>query len=520
MRLRAIPAAVALAVSACAPKPVKVAVAPVDFQPRLAEADALVRIGCFDCLLKAFDEYDAVRRAPAAPAPILEAATIGAIRTALLLDLRERELGMLDDGYLERARGLAAGRSDALDPRSILFAFVDAVSWRIPEVETTTDDLMLDRARRLGLNRDQWKEQFRAEIGDRPFGAYLWLAFACASGEALRMSSDELTAPVAPLADAPIVQFKRAICPTINIKALDQLREREPRFLEANYFLGVQSILQGRLDDADAYLRRAYAWHAKWPAVTLSLGNLAMTAEDFEPALAFYDETLDTVPTQRDAMLGRLKALTYLVRHEDAIRAADTILRDKWNRGEAYYWRAWNELQLGRLEEAWTDVEDAWKLWMRSDVAKLAGTIAYRRSQLDTARDKFATAYRMNPNDCEAGYYLGLVHADQRSWAASADALTSAAACMDTAEQRITEEIARIQAWSAAADRKARAIARREQEIRTLRRMRATSWFDTAVAFFNLSRTDEARRFAEKVSDDEEFGARAKSILTQIEKRF
>ena len=65
-------------------------------------------------------------------------------------------------------------------------------------------------------------------------------------------------------------------------------------------------------------------------------------------------------------------------------------------------------------------------------------------------------------------------------------------------------------------DRKARQIAKREQQIAEGRRRIATSWYDCAVAYFGLSKKDEARLFAEKVADDEQFGARAKDILSRL----
>ena len=71
--------------------------------------------------------------------------------------------------------------------------------------------------------------------------------------------------------------------------------------------------------------------------------------------------------------------MTYLGKAVEAIATADQLLRENWHPGEARYWRALNESQLDRLDEAWTDVEDAAKLLINSDVPKLAGIIAYRR---------------------------------------------------------------------------------------------------------------------------------------------
>src|SRR4051794_30704285 len=93
-----------LAVSACAhPRPV----VPPDLHiARLAVAAAQLRAGCLDCLTAAYREYDALRAVPAA----LDAATIGVVRAAALVALREQELGMDDEGYVTRAREAVALR--------------------------------------------------------------------------------------------------------------------------------------------------------------------------------------------------------------------------------------------------------------------------------------------------------------------------------------------------------------------------------------------------------------------------
>ncbi len=48
--------------------------------------------------------------------------------------------------------------------------------------------------------------------------------------------------------------------------------------------------------------------------------------------------------------------------------------------------------------------------------------------------------------------------------------------------------------------------------------MLATSWFNTAIAYFNLERKAEARQFAEKVEADDEFGVRARDLLSRLGK--
>ena len=98
-----------LTLSACAKPPVKPAAAappPPTPAQRLASADALVREGCLDCLIDAFGQYELLRTIPSAA----EVGTAGAVRSAALIALRQRELGMTDEGYGQRARSLLAGR--------------------------------------------------------------------------------------------------------------------------------------------------------------------------------------------------------------------------------------------------------------------------------------------------------------------------------------------------------------------------------------------------------------------------
>ena len=517
--------AFALLTAGCEPsKPVLPPTA--NLQPRLDAADTLVRVGCFDCLTGAFAEYDAIRAVPHLAPVAVDAATTGAIRTALLVDLRERELGMSDDGYLERAKTLASSRDDINTPFAPAIDMVSTIAWR-----GAFDDKQAAAMMRQTRNRDAWYALFRSHAGESPFDAYLWLTIACATGESARLlqtAPAELTAPFEAFKTTTLIDYKMATCvgprrpggpPTaMTADAIVDLSKREPRFEELNYLLGIQAITRADLDGADAALRHAYAWHPAWPAATIALANVSLTAEDFDGALAFYEKTLALSPAHHDAELGRLRALSYLNRHDEAIAAATAIIDGHWNRGDALYWRAWNEMQLERFDPAWTDIEDAWKVWIHADVAKLAGIIAYRRHEPEVSRAKFETSRTMNSMDCETGFYLGLVDAELRLWQPTVDVFLSTAECLEKSRKNLAEEIAKIRASKDPEDRKAKKIARRERQLTIETRRLATSWFDTAVGYFNLSQKPEARQYAEKVSDDEQFGERARELLSRLEK--
>src|SRR5438105_8242047 len=190
MHLRSACAAGAMVVAACGPMRPPTISPSVDLQARLQAADALVRVGCFDCLTDALHEYQTIRDSRGAHSSVVAAAAASVATTAILLDLRERELGLLNDRYLEYAKTESA-HLELVGPSAPVLDFVDTVSWRIPEASSDSDEVSLNRARRLGVNRDAWKERFRPDAGRSPFDAYVWLAFACVSGEALKMPAEE-----------------------------------------------------------------------------------------------------------------------------------------------------------------------------------------------------------------------------------------------------------------------------------------------------------------------------------------
>ncbi len=498
--------------SACAhPKPA--ALPPPDLHSaRLAAAAAQVRAGCLDCLVAAFREYDALRAIPAAAAD----ATTGTVRAAALIALRQRELGMVDEGYLQRAREAAAGQTSLPAALVGVLDVIDATSPASVGAGRATSDLDLERMRIVRTNREAWTTLLREGAGSEIAAAYTWLSFACGTSDFRALSREDLIAPTSPFAETPLLQYRKATCRTFEAERLQSLIAQEPRFHEIEFAQGQAFVARQKLDDADATFERAYQWHQAWPTLTLAIANVGMTAEEFERALKMYNETLKYEPKAVDALLGKVRALTFVARHEEAIATVDELLAERWYVGDGRYWRAVNETQLERFDEAWADIELAAKLLVNAEVPKLAGIIAYRRNELEVSRTKFDESLRRNARDCETGYYLGLVLAELRQWPRAAEIIPSAARCLQEAEERMTTEIAEIRAGEDPPARKARKIAKREQSIATGRRWKATSWFNTAVAFYNLSRPTDAREYAEKVADDEQFGDRARELISRL----
>ena len=496
---------------ASAPKREAVALGPTATE-RMAAADALVRAGCFDCLLAAFREYEALRSLSTVGA----AATGGATRTAALLAIRERDLGTEDSGYLGKAVELAASRTPNDPTLRVLLEIADSLPTR-GGARTVTDDTALARNQAALRNRAGWTEVLRQHADDDPLAAYLWLSFNCAYVPSGPQPVAEWLAAVPAWRDTTLLNFKAAVCSGYTRASFERLLQAEPRFIELNYFIGVSAAFDGKVDDAIEHLLRAYAWRRRWPDVTETLAADYRALEEFDKAIEFHDRTLEVLPEFPDALLEKSKTQTYAGRYLEAISTLDRLLAlERGLVGESRYWRAVNENQLEQLEVAWDDVELAAKLMRNAAVSKLAGIVAYKRQQLDVARAKFEESWKLGRDDCETGFYLGIVLGEQSTWARAAQVLTDTTACLETAEQKLNAEIAAIQVSAGLPERQVRQIRKREQEIARGRRMTAASCFNIAVSYYRLSRKGEAREYAEKVADDQHFGERARELLSSL----
>jgi hypothetical protein len=217
-----------------------------------------------------------------------------------------------------------------------------------------------------------------------------------------------------------------------------------------------------------------------------------------------------------DALLGKLRALTFLSSHEAAMAVADVLVASGRYPGDAHYWKAYNELSLERYDAAWLDIEAADRSLINSDVPKLAGIIAIDRHEIDVARQRLEISKRRNPNDCQTLYYLHLVLADERQWPETVTGAVSAAGCIDAAEAGLRAQIEEIRQSDAPEPRKTRQIATREQQIATGVRMRATCWFNAAVGSYNTRKNDDARVYAAKLDGDTQYGDRARDLVSQL----
>jgi tetratricopeptide (TPR) repeat protein len=477
---------------------------------RLGAADALVRAGCFDCLGAAFQEYQALRSVPDAPGP----ATIGAARASALMAIRAREMGLDEGTYLERAREIISDSRADSEAMKDLFEIAELLpSWGFGH----PFDLNQDKNQLVSKNRAAYIELLGRQPASDPLSAYLSVAFGCIYARSSVEAGTEGLTPPPDWRETALIKFRVAICHGYNEEALGTLLGSDARFIETNYFMGLSEFNRGNLDDSVERFQAAFTWQPRWPAVTEALGKAYLMLEEYERSLECFDRTLSLKPDDPDALLGKVRSLAYLGRFGDSVDAVDQLLSlERWYVGDARYWRAFDEVQLGDDEAAWNDIELSSKLLVNAQVPKLAGIIASRGQQLDIAQAKFEESHLRNPRDCETSFYLGLVLGEQSEWNQAIDVFMSTARCLEEEEQQLNDEIRRIRAANAPPERQIRQIASRESEIVNDRRMLVTSWFNAAVGDFALARNEDARELAEKVRDDAEFGERARDLLARI----
>lgn len=508
MHPRGVPTVVltaAIATAACAPRIRPTAPAGLTPAQRLDAIDALIRDGCYDCLVDALGRAErlASDRGAESPAPQV----VERIRVAAgLLAIRERDLGLVDQHYLEQARTLTPADAD-----SPLLDAIATLPRRSAGRQQAVTDAGLDAMMTARRHFDAWWPQLRAHANDDALAAVGAVSFDCTYGHD-RGAGSEPDAAVAAWRDTPLLGFTRATCAGFDLKRLSALLDADPRFEEINYFLGVMATMKGDLEEADRRYLRAYAWRHDWPAAALAIANVAMTAEDFDRAGTFYDATLQLDPANPDAELGRVRAFSFAGKYTDAKAAATRLLSGHWYTGEAYYWRAWNETQLDEDEAAWSDVGTAAKLVINADVPKLTGILAIRRHDLPRARAEFEQAHERNPGDCETLTLLGGTRLELQDWPGAMPPLADAVTCLDHHDDDLRAQIERLRSKPG----RERIVARREAEVAADGRLRARSWFNLAVAAYHVGDKVAARGYAERVSTDERFGERARHLLDRL----
>ena len=503
---RAVMAAVAVFVLAgCAAR----TTAPLD-PSALVRARELVRQGCYDCLLEARDTYERI-----AAGGRLAVVTTRLFEVNLLLALRDKELALDPSEALARARALVPSQ-----PPDVFAARYVRLVEAIPP-----DQIGMSRRSSLEYLAGLSGAEFRPDaLGwlqqsalDPVVREYVALSLECS-----RPGSTEASSRPAIGADdtrTTLLAYRRSICtPAPRDKALEQIRADVPAFAEAALFQarGAFATVAGTDGSAlRALLDEAAARFPRSPVVTYHRGALMQTLGDLRQAAVYYGDTLGLVPDHEDARLARAMCRTYLNEPDAAIADATVLIEAKaHNRGEAYYWRAFNLHRASKerrqgvpadnaLEEARADIDRAKPLAFNSRVLTLAGIIEIDQKEIGIATADLTAATQMDVRNCAAHWYLGVARHTAEDWTDTGTAFAGAAGCYD-ASAGDSERQREIMAARTDLDPgfRARQLTGFDAAIREDRTQESAAALNAAIGYARARDLEAAERYIEQAKKD------------------
>lgn len=249
------------------------------------------------------------------------------------------------------------------------------------------------------------------------------------------------------------------------------------------------------------------------------LGSTRLLIEDYDAAVADFGRALSLEPDQREALLGRARALNYAGRYDEALLPANRLLElGAWYVSDANYWLAFSELQLGRLHDAAVHAREARRTNpMNGDTARLAGLVAYRLADFAQAQSEFEFAVSRNDADCESRLHLGMIHGQKERFDASVDAFLRARHCYSGLAESSIARRSEIASSSLSEVRRELALARLAQRVEAYRRSQAAASLGAAEGETQRGAFDSALAHLADAALHAGFGARVAELKTRIE---
>ncbi|HYE86129.1 MAG TPA: hypothetical protein VEA16_07225 [Vicinamibacterales bacterium] len=527
MRIRVV--AVVLILSGCAARGPKVP----PYAEFLGKAEALLGAGCYVCLQESQALLAKVLSSKTPPPGAAEKA----FDVALLIAIREKELGIPGDASMAAALRLlpaAPDRSSVGEAKSVAVprrTVYDAAQLIAGDLSALDPDMRAkstaDRVR-VGLGPDNPARRALDAAPDTDLAAkYVALSIDCEQQKLIE--SIDMPAMRSKYDGVPLMLFKLSTCGRPAGPSVGALRAGDPRWADTLYWEGRRELAAslGTAIDFPKALGFFADGRKAFPdslLLTMAWANTNMAGEEFEGALSGFDEVIAKYPTHRDALSGRMQALSYLMRHVDAIEAATRLLDlGTWHIGDANYWRAWNRYHLKDYESAWIDIENATKGLSNARVYMLAGLIAYSRKDLPTAVQRFDHAFQIDSTACDAVWMSGLVNIDQNELATAAPKFTRSMTCFTSSAAALRGDAARIRAvvdkrGTPATPREQRNLERSERDASNAEEKSAQSAYNAAQCYARTGDRGLALNLIDVAIDHPAMKEKAMAMKAAIEK--
>ena len=489
---------------------------PQDLQ-KIERAQDLLSLGHQTALLESNQIFRDLTEVPA----LMDEASEGFIKTGMLLHLRQKEMGAV------KAEGLTLLReSSALFPRFKEFGYLFDLLERIPAStkgiigKTRADDPNVeDYLDWLRTDFPPLREKLRLRAESDEFHAYIYISFV----EAFNFKFPNLPA-VSELGttfpDSNLVAYKLATFPKAKAVELAGLLSRDPDFAEAHFFLGDQAFGEGRVLTAEKHFKETLAAFPDSSSTLISLARIHHYLEEIEKSLAFDELALELAPGYRDALLGKAMCLCYLGRFEESIKVLEEMLRlGFYMIGEARYWLARNLNELGRLEEARANIEEARKYIIgQYEIPALDGQIAYKQKRPDEAEKYLKEALSLYNSDCESAYTLGQLYTDKGQWLDSALSFAQGSGCNEVMEKALEDKIREIEKADLDSNRREKLLYIKKSQLLHHRRTKAGCDFNAAASYYNAGKIESALEMARKAALYPLFKDKAQELILRIER--
>jgi len=519
--------------SFCSPS--KIEITPqqlAQFNLKIKQADELMLEGSYLKLKEARQIYEEL-----IGYPVFQAKTQAKLlKTLLLLVMRDRELAVLYEENLEAVSSLIenfpaldnfrkyinmasaipiAQNMRALPLRDFISGSKDE---QTTSRKTITTPIDMEEFKQDWINT---KTELQQKTLQDVFFAYLYIAHYGPRNISTLDYLNEKTdlSPLKELyADIPLIQYKLAMVPEIDTHALKKIKEKDQDFYEIYYFLGLDALNKGLLLPAEENILKTYQEIPESSACIMSLTKIYFALEEFEKCLEFNQKALEIAPKYRDALLGKGISLSFLGRNEEAIAVFNTLLElGYYYIGESYYWTAWNQHVLGKLDEAWQNVETSKNYLIgHYEVHSLAGAIAFDKGSLIDAEANFKESIRLNPQDYDSYFYLGKLYGKREDWKNSGLYFEKAAEGYSIEEQSIKNKILEIEESSLSDERKLRMINRKKSLLVKTRLTKATAFYNGCAGYYNAEMYSKAQELGEEALFHPSFKEKAEDLLEAI----
>jgi len=475
-----------------------------------ARFETSIREGCYLCfadVLREFRQLPGVTQQADLLQPVVA-------RASLLLLMRARDLGLPPNETSTFAETFASDHAPLVENGTFLLQVVHGLPWNtLGTGEGFVDRDLKEHGFIPQARRNEWRTGLSSMWPGNEIAAYAAVSLGCNDSPG---TSSELAKIATAFPTSRSVRYRLATCRRADEGILHGLLVEVPRFFEAEYVLADRDAGSRRYAEAEA--KGLDAWHGipEFTAAAVQLAELEFKGEKPAESLDLASAVTAIVPDHWRAVLDRVKALSQLARHDEAIVAATRMIEaGVWFVGDAYYWRAWNEYQKDSLDQAMDDVQAAKNYETTLRVYLLAGVVRIGQMRWTEARDELLRAKLLDDNACDVRLYLGHVHGHLGAWKDSADEFEQASRCYASLETALNAELA--QSSSQNADEwETRRIEKLKKDLDAAIEQEQASVYNAGVMFANGGFKDRAAPFATRAEAFPSYTDRARALLATL----